>query len=72
MPSKTSTYETLSEADLLATARDALRGKETDHYRLTILAKTEPSAAERLPVLEEQIADLRKEVAAKEKSVKAS
>ena len=60
-------YSTLSAADRLLIARDALRGFESDHYRLT--AFPQPGSEERAKQLEELIARARKEVEALEKEV---
>jgi hypothetical protein len=62
-------YTTLNAGDLLLIARDTLRGRESDHFRLSLLAKTEPEAyGTRLEALEAEIKELRKEVSAREKA----
>jgi hypothetical protein len=60
-------YEILTEAEKLTQAKDALRAKEIDHYRLSILAPSESSAAGRLDALEAQIVELREVVSEQEK-----
>lgn len=54
-------YTTLSEADQLLIARDTLRAKESDHFRLTIAP--DAGSAGRLDDLATQIEDLKKVVA---------
>ncbi len=62
-------YTTLNAGDLLLIARDTLRGREADHFRLSLLAKKEPEAYEpRVEALAAEIKELRKEVAAREKA----
>lgn len=58
-------YTTLSTADRLLLARDALRGRESDHFRLSLL--DESSRGDRLEVLAAEIDTIRKEVSALEK-----
>lgn len=49
-------YTMLSPEERLMTVRDTLRGRETDHLRLSVMTNaTEPSRATRLPHLEEEI-----------------
>jgi hypothetical protein len=57
-------YSTLSNDDLLLIARDALRGRESDHYRLTLV--NEPNKQFRLAELEANIAILKAEIADRE------
>jgi hypothetical protein len=54
-------YETLSTADQLLLARDLLRAKESDHYRLSLV--DEPNTAARLDELIGQIETLKAKVA---------
>lgn len=53
-------YTTLSVADQLLLARDLLRAKESDHYRLSLV--DEPNVSARTEQLETQIKELRKKV----------
>jgi hypothetical protein len=46
-------YETLSLADRLQIAKDTLRGRETDHFRISLLE--EPQREERLASIGEEI-----------------
>jgi hypothetical protein len=54
-------YDTISDHDKLLLARDALRGREADHFRLSLLE--EPNRDFRLGQLELEINRLREEVA---------
>jgi cell division protein FtsB len=54
-------YETLSDADQLLLARDLLRAKESDHFRLSLVK--EPNTAARLEELVVQIEELKGKVA---------
>lgn len=61
-------YTTLSEADRVVLARDALRARESDHFRLTLVdQKVEPSAEARLEQLAAEIERLRGVVSALER-----
>lgn len=57
-------YTTLTAADRLLLARDTLRGRESDHYRVSIL--NEPNKEDRLARLETEIENVREEVASLE------
>lgn len=59
-------YATLTENDKLLLVRDTLRGRESDHYRLSLLAQSEGAYIPRVAALEEEISVLREEVAAQE------
>lgn len=54
-------YETLTLEDELGIARDALRGRESDHYRISLL--NEPSKPERLAGIEADVGRIRAEIA---------
>jgi len=63
-------YKTISAGDRLVTARDFLRARETDHYRLFLSSpETDPSRDTRMEPLAEEIERLQKEVTALEKEV---
>ena len=53
-------YETLSAADQLLLARDLLRAKESDHFRLSLV--NEPNTENRISELEGQIKELKEKV----------
>lgn len=55
------TYTTLTDADKLLIARDTLRGRETDRFRVSLL--NEPGKESRLAQYDEEIAALRETVA---------
>lgn len=50
------TYSNISNADRLNIARDALRGKESDHFRLSIL--NEADSEQRLDQMAQEIESL--------------
>jgi hypothetical protein len=54
-------YETLSDHDKLLLARDALRGRESDHFRISLL--NEPNRDFRLGQLEAEIENIKTQVA---------
>lgn len=56
----------LTDEDRLLLAKDALRGKESDYYRLSLLPE---DSGGRLPIIEIQIERLREEVKALEQEV---
>lgn len=62
-------YVMLTKADQLALLRDSLRGKESDHYRISKLP--EDGGPGRLAVLEEQVVRLREDLAALEAEIEA-
>ena len=64
-------YTTLTEQDKLVLAQDALRGKESDHYRLTLLAVNEPQYVERIAQLAEEVERLVEEVAVQKEAAEA-
>jgi hypothetical protein len=68
---KATQYTTLSETDKYTLLLDTLRGRESDHYRLSHLAKHEENYEPRVDALAAEIADLRKDVEAQEKKAKA-
>lgn len=59
----------LTKADQLALARDSLRGKESDHFRISQLP--EDGGPGRLAVLEDQVVRLREKVNELEAEVEA-
>ncbi len=61
---------TLSEEDRLAIARDALRGCESDYYRLGLLDAATNGGPDRRKAMETQIGALQKKVADMEKAKK--
>lgn len=54
-------YETLGVEDKLLLARDMLRGRESDHYRISLTH--EPGKEARLKTYEEEIEDIKDQVA---------
>ena len=66
-------YWTLTDADLLATYRDALRGKETDHARrIETPGDYGPHFEETIKKLEQDIVNLRGRVVEYEEKVAAA
>lgn len=63
------TYTTLSPADLLLVARDTLRGRETDHFRVSLL--NEPGKENRLAAMSDEIENLKQVVADLEAEIEA-
>ena len=53
-------YTQITEADKLALAVDLLRGRESDHYRVSLLS--EPNKDDRLAELEDEINEIRQEI----------
>jgi hypothetical protein len=66
MISMPTTYETLTAEDLLNIARDALRGRESDHYRLSLLSPASSGGPTRLKEIEAEIASIKGEIRAME------
>ena len=62
-------YATLTSSDQLALARDTLRAKESDHFRLSLV--DQPNLGNNIELLEEQIEALKKTVAELESSEEA-
>ncbi len=56
-------YPTLSMGDKLQIARDALRGVESDHYRMSLLVDSQPGAESRMAQLEAEAETLRAKIA---------
>ncbi len=65
-------YSTLSAADKLSIARDALRGRESDHFRLSLMDTVSGSSPERLKEIESEIESMQKETASLEKEFEAA
>ncbi len=63
-------YVTLDKAELLRLTRDQLRGKESDHFRLSNIPE-DAGGSGRVQVLEEQIVRLREKEAALKAEVEA-
>lgn len=64
-------YTTLSAEDRLVLARDALRGRESDHFRLSLTDESvEPTRNPRLSQLGNEIQRIRKVVEKLEKEAK--
>lgn len=61
---------TLTEADKLEIARDALRGRESDYYRLGLLDAASNGAPDRMKALADEIVGLQNKVADMEKAKK--
>lgn len=65
-------YTTLDAATRLGIARDTLRARETDHYRVSLSsAETDPTRDTRLEAMAGEIERLQKEIADLEKEAKA-
>jgi hypothetical protein len=60
-------FSTLSKQDLLLIARDTLRGRESDYYRISLL--DEPNKEARLADMEETIEEIKKEISRLERRV---
>lgn len=59
-------YETLTAEDLLSIARDTLRGRESDHYRLSLLDSVSSGGPTRLRALESEINSIKGKISALE------
>jgi hypothetical protein len=55
-------YDMLSDQDKLNIAKDTLRGKESDHFRFSLLSPEEYGGQERYDKLGEQIASLQNDI----------
>ena len=60
-------YTSISTAEQLLLARDLLRAKESDHFRLSIVS--EPNTTARIQELEGQIEELRSKISELESEV---
>ena len=59
-------YETLTRDDLLAIARDTLRGRESDHYRLSLLDPSTSGGPARLEQIKGEIESIKGQIKALE------